>query len=51
MKRRTPKCALCNGIGWLHGCQRWTPDKMRRGTPYYSERCKCAARRLKGKRT
>ena len=36
-------CRLCAGTGWLHGCQRWTPAQMRKGTPYYSQRCDCAA--------
>ena len=35
-------CSDCGGTGWLHGCQRWTPEQMRKGTPYYSERCSCA---------
>ena len=38
-KRRV--CQKCNGTGWLHGCQRWTTAKMKRGTPYYSARCDC----------
>ena len=36
-------CSLCTGTGWLHGCQRWAPAQMRKGTPYYSQRCDCAA--------
>ena len=46
-------CRNCGGTGWLHGCQRWTPAQMRKGTPYYSERCSCSrlsAARAAGKK-
>ena len=32
-------CSLCEGTGWLHGAQEWTPERMRKGTPYKSVRC------------
>ena len=34
-------CQLCAGTGWLHGAQEWTPERMRKGTPYKSVRCDC----------
>ena len=34
-------CPLCGGTGWLAGAQEWTPERMRRGTPYRSVRCAC----------
>ena len=34
-------CRICNGTGWLHGAQSWTEERMAKGTPYKSIRCKC----------
>lgn len=43
-------CKQCNGTGWLHGAQEWTPARMKKGTPYRSVRCDCKkARRVRGR--
>ncbi len=34
-------CPNCGGTGWLQGAQEWTPERMRKGTPYKSVRCDC----------
>lgn len=51
-KRLDTLCELCNGTGWLHGAQEWTAARMRKGTPYKSVRCACAAhaKALKGEK-
>lgn len=39
--KAAPTCRKCGDTGWLHGAQRWTPGRMSKGTPYYSEPCEC----------